>query len=97
MELNVCVFSIGHYISDVYRPGSNLWKSYDDSTITEVCSTVCLYSNFNGALILLILIWLIFIFPTNRCQKLRLDNVVKHVDIYSSMLTSRSHDHCIVY
>lgn len=27
----------GHYISDVYRPGNNLWKSYDDSTITEVC------------------------------------------------------------
>ena len=33
---NNLVFSIGHYISDVYRPGDNLWNSYDDSTITEV-------------------------------------------------------------
>ena len=30
----------GHYISDVYRPGNNLWKSYDDSTITEVISVL---------------------------------------------------------
>jgi len=38
--ISVLVPSIGHYISDVYRPGSNLWKSYDDSTITEVCLSV---------------------------------------------------------
>ena len=34
--VKINVLSTGHYISDVYRPGSNLWKSYDDSTITEV-------------------------------------------------------------
>lgn len=52
---------VGHYISDVYRPGNNLWKSYDDSAITEVCLLFLMGTDFQWGLVLLFLNFAIFI------------------------------------
>ena len=51
MFTTFCLLSTGHYISDVYRPGNNLWKSYDDSTITEVISVLIFNFSYFDVLI----------------------------------------------